>query len=231
VWTPNGRYIVFSSAGKGLWWTRSNGAGHPQPLFESLDTLVPSSFTKDGKQLAYFQTGGKTRIWTVPVEEDGRGLKAGKPEQFLTNELARLAPMFSPDGRWLAYSQESSGSFAFYVRPFPLASGQGGQWPISKGGGSVTDGVAWPTDHELYYQSGDQIMAVSYTVQGDAFVAGTPHVWISKLGGTDWDLHPDGKRVAVITPVGSTDAPGPDHTVVFLQNFLDYLKQQVPLNK
>jgi hypothetical protein len=56
-------------------------------------------------------------------------------------------------------------------------------------------------------------------------------VWISKLGGTDWDLEPNGKRVAVVTPVGSTEAPAQDHTVVFLQNFVDYLKQRVPLNK
>jgi Tol biopolymer transport system component len=76
VWTPDGRYV--SSAGKGLWWTRSNGAGQPHPLFQSPDTLLPSSFTSDGKLLAYNQMSGKPRIWTVPVEEDGRGLKAGK---------------------------------------------------------------------------------------------------------------------------------------------------------
>ena len=56
-----------------------------------------------------------------------------------------------------------------------------------------------------------------------------PRVWLSKLGGTYWDVEPGGKRAAVVRPV--TQAAGPDHTVVFLQNFLDYLKQQVPLNK
>jgi hypothetical protein len=55
-------------------------------------------------------------------------------------------------------------------------------------------------------QAGDQMMAVSYTAKGDAFVAEKPRVWIAKLGGTDWDLAPDGKRVAVVTPEGRAEA-------------------------
>jgi len=175
VWTPDGRYIVFSSGVEGLWWTRSDGAGQPQPLFPSQHILLASSFPDDGKELAYTQlNGGKTRIWTVPVEKDRGGPKAGTPEPFLQDERVRFGPVFSPNGRWLAYSQESLGSFTFFIRPFPLTAGQGGQWPISSGFGYVTDRLAWSHNgHELYYQSGDQIMEVSYTEQGDAFVAGT----------------------------------------------------------
>ena len=58
--------------------------------------------------------------------------------------------------------------------------------------------------HELLYQSGDQIMAATYTVKGATFVADPPRVWLAKLGGTAWDLAPDGKRLAVLTPVGSS---------------------------
>jgi hypothetical protein len=88
-----------------------------------------------------------------------------------------------------------------------------------------------PAASGVHYTSGDQIMAASYTVEGDTFVPGKQHVWIPKGGGTYWDVAPDGKPVAVVTPVGSAEGGAPDHTVVFLQNFLDYLKQQVPLNK
>lgn len=54
--------------------------------------------------------------------------------------------------------------------------------------------------HELVYEAGDQIMAASYTAKGDAFVAEKPRVWLARLCGAlsgDWDLAPDGKRVAV----------------------------------
>jgi hypothetical protein len=73
-------------------------------------------------------------------------------------------------------------------------------------------------------------MAASYTVKDDKFVAGKPRVWIAKLAGY-WALAQDGKRVLVATPVESTEAPKPEHEVVFLQNFFDYLRQKAPLGK
>jgi len=193
---------------------------------------TPSSFARNGK-LAYVQPAPRPQIWTVPVEEDSGGLQAGKPELFLKDQSSVANPVFSPDGHWLAYESNASGTMEVYVRPFPApASGQGGRWQVSNIRAAAPVTLAWSrSGRELYYQSGDKIMAVSYTVKGDTFVTEKPRVWISKVGGTEWDVDSDGKRVAVITPVGSTQTPGPDHTVVFLLNFLDYLKQQVPLNK
>jgi hypothetical protein len=81
------------------------------------------------------------------------------------------------------------------------------------------------------YRSGDQVMAVGYKVTDDTFVAGKPRVWIAKLGGAEWDLAPDGRRVAVLTPVRSGDAPTRDHVVVFLLNFFDELQRRVPLGR
>jgi hypothetical protein len=72
-------------------------------------------------------------------------------------------------------------------------------------------------------------MAVSYSVNGDSFVAEKPRVWIDKLGGTYWDLAPDGKRVAVLTPVAGAEAPKPDHEVTILFNFFDELRRRVPV--
>jgi hypothetical protein len=42
-------------------------------------------------------------------------------------------------------------------------------------------------------------------------------------------LSPDGKRVLVLTPVESVEAPKQEHEVVFLQNFFDELRRRVPL--
>jgi hypothetical protein len=81
------------------------------------------------------------------------------------------------------------------------------------------------------YQSGNQIMAATYRVNGDTFVPEKPRVWIAKLGGSEWDLAPDGKRVVVLTPVESAGAPTPDHEVVFLLNFFDELRRRVPTKK
>jgi hypothetical protein len=117
------------------------------------------------------------------------------------------------------------------VRPFPPpASGQGGKWQISNGGAT---GAPWwaHNGHELYYTQGDQLMAVSYTAKGDAFVAERPRVWIPKLGGTVIDVAPDDKRVAVIMPVESTEAPRQEHEIVMLVNFFDEVRRRVLAGK
>jgi hypothetical protein len=82
----------------------------------------------------------------------------------------------------------------------------------------------------LLYQEGDRIMAVSYTVNGGVFVNDKPRLRLGKLGGRIWDVAPDG-RIAVLTPVESAQSPAADHTVVFLENFFDYLRQRVPVGK
>jgi eukaryotic-like serine/threonine-protein kinase len=229
VWSPDGRYVVFSEPGYGIYWTRADGAGQPQPLTRSKNVQFPFSFTPDGRRLAYHElSGGTWQIWTLPLELQDGQWKAGRPEQFLKDQFNDAVPAFSPDGHWLAYLSDTSGKYEVYVRAFPPpASGQAGQWQISNGGASFAP-LSWSRSRpELIYLAGDQLMAVSYSVNGDSFVAEKPRVWIDKLGGTAWDLPPDGKRVAVVEPATSTEAPKPDHEVVLLLNFFDELRRRV----
>jgi len=232
-WSPDGRLVIFSSVGNGIFEARADGASQPHALMPSkLFFRSGSSFAPDGRRLAYTEyteTRG-TKIWTVPVADEGDHLKAGTPEPFLKSTFLDLNPSFSPDGRWLAYQSNESGTNEVYVRAFPPpTSGQGGRWQISNNGGTFP---RWfRTGHDLLYQSGDQILTAGYTVKGDTFVAEKPRVWIARLGGTQWDLAPDGKRVAVVTAVAPADAPKQEHEVVFLQNFFDELRRRVPLGK
>ena len=214
-----------------MYWTRSDGAGQPQPLTQSKNPQDPWSFTPDGKRLAYVESAGQWQIWTIPLEEQSGQLKAGNPEQFLKSQFNDRGPAFSPDGHWLAYHSDESGKDEVYVRAFPLpASGQGGKWQISNGGGVYP---MWSQNgRELIYEpaaGAEQLMAASYSVKGDSFVAEKPRVWIEKLPGSDLILTPDGKRVAVLAPVESTEAPKAEHEVVLLENFFDELRRRVPV--
>jgi serine/threonine-protein kinase len=229
TWSPDGQYLVFGSIGNGIFQARADGASQPHALTESKTTQIPSAFTPDGKTLAYNDLGaGNSQIWTVPLKDGGGQLKAGTPQQFLKSGFSDYAQGFSPDGRWLAYYSNESGKFEVYVRAFPPpASGQGGKWQISDGGGTS---ASWSRNgHELFYESGDQIMVASYTVKGDTFVAEKPRVFIAMRAGTTWDLAPDGKRVLLLTPVESAAAPKQEHEVVFLLNFFDELRRRLPV--
>jgi len=230
VWSPDGQYVVIGSFSNGISWTRADGASQPQALTQVKLTLMPSSFTLDGKWLAFSEGIAPRQIWTVAVENQGGQWKAGKLQRFLENSFDEANPAFSPDGRWLAYQSTESGRPEVYVRTFPPpASGQGGKWQVSNNGGVAPH---WSrSGHELVYQSGEQILTASYTAKGDSFVAEKPRVWIARLGGTDWDLAPDGKRLLVLTPVETTEAPKQEHEVVLLLNFFDELRRRVPAGK
>ncbi len=238
VWTPDGKHIASLSkgGGYGIWWDRSDGSGEPQQILVAQlaqNNAVPWSFSPDGRRLAYFRlsdpdTGND--IWTLPLDtSDPDHVKAGKPEPFLVTPANEYLPMFSPDGRWIAYRSDESGTFEIYVRPFP--AGRGGKWQISTGGGLY--GLWSNNGRELFYETAaNRIMVVDYTVNGDSFVPGKPRVWSDKqlffTGTSNLTLHPDGKRFAVF-PMPETTGPdkGTVH-VTFLQNFLDELKRRIP---
>lgn len=136
--------------------------------------------------------------------------------------------MFSPDGRWIAYRSNEASIDDIYVRPFP---GPGGKWRVSTQGGTLP---LWSAAaHELLYVDPTQnkIMMASYTVVGDAFRAEKPQVWSPtsltlRAGSSDYpyDLHPDGKRLAITPPPDS----GVQDKVVFVFNFADYLRKIAP---
>ena len=137
--------------------------------------------------------------------------------------------MFSPDGRWIAYRSNESGSEEIYVRPYPQRSGK---WLVSTGGGLYQ---IWSNNgRELFYQTLDNhIMAVDYVVNGDSFIPGKPRVWSDKKlysAGitTNWALAPDGKRFAVFLPPEVAGAETGSVHVTFLLNFFDELRRRLP---
>jgi WD40-like Beta Propeller Repeat len=97
VWSPDSRYVAFRTVGEGMSVTRSDGAGKPQPLTQSKNIQYPWSFTPDGKRLSFIESsGGEYHLWTVPLESDSAGLRAGKPEVFLQTQADERALPFLP---------------------------------------------------------------------------------------------------------------------------------------
>ncbi len=231
VWAPDGKHIAFRTTGVGIWWVRSDGSGEPQQILAAQTNTIPWSFSPDGRRLAYFDSRAETGfdILTLPLDTgDPDHPKPDKPEPFLATPSDELVPMFSPDGRWIAYRSNESGTFEVYVRPFP--AGRGGKWQISNGGGLY--GIWSNNGRELFYEAADnRIMVVDYTVNGDSFVPGKPRLWSGKqiyfTGTSNLALAPDGKRFAVFPMPEATGPEKGSVHVVFLQNFLDELKRRI----
>jgi len=239
AWAPDGRSIIFEStnpAAPGLYWIRSDGSGEAQRLTDGKLAEWPSSFSPDGKRLAFSQreraNGGSQDIFTARIEGDPDHPHLGKPELFVGTQAIEDAPRFSPDGRWLAYQSNESGIFETYVRPFPPG---GGRWQISTGGGMFP---VWSRDgHELLFETLDRrVMAVSYDAKGDSFAAGKPRIWseirLPDFGPrTTYDLAPDGKRLAAVLTSDEMAGQNLSMRLSFLVNFFDELRRRAPESK
>jgi Tol biopolymer transport system component len=237
VWTPDGRRIAFTSgrdksAGVNLYWQRADGTGEAQRLTESKNGQLPGSWHPSGKYLAFYETNPQTGndIMILPIEGDEvSGWKPGKPTVFLNTPADEREPMFSPDGRWLAYQSNESGRPEVFVRPFP---GPGSKWPISTAGGAY---ATWSrTRHELFYRTLDnRIMVAPYKVESDSFKAEKPRLWSERIIQPrprlrNFDLHPDGERFAVSVVNADAPADAPRDKVVFIFNFFDELRRIAP---
>src|SRR5579864_1564736 len=171
VWTPDDRYIVYQ-VGDGMSFARSDGGSRPELLTQSKEFQYPAAFSPDGKTLAFYQSGPQGfELWTVPVEREGEKLKAGKPELFQRTNFGNRGATFSPDGRWLAYSSNESGSSQIYVRAFP---DKGGHWQISNDGGTSPIFSRNGKDLFFFNLADDRIMVASYSATGDSFVREKP---------------------------------------------------------
>jgi serine/threonine-protein kinase len=234
IWTPDGRRMVFASSRgdkvtQNLYWQFADGTGDVQRLTESKNPQTLGSWHPSGKFLAFQELRPQSGwdLMILPMEGDeSTGWKPGKPTVFLGDPLIEQEPIFSPDGRWIAYQASESGRIEIYVRPFP---GPGGKWQISTDGGA---NPMWSrTRNELFYRQlpGNHIMVVSYSVEGNSFKADKPRLWsnrtIQTQPGQRWlDLHPDGNRFAVSAAPENLSNDSPDK-VVFIFNFFDELRR------
>jgi eukaryotic-like serine/threonine-protein kinase len=168
----------------------------------------------------------------VPIEGDAGHPRLGEAELFQGTPFTEGGPASSPDGRWLAYQSNESGTYEVDVRPFP---GPGGRWQVSTVGG---DFPLWSkAGNEFLFQNMDQrVMAVSYSVNGDSFVPGKPRVWSEvRLRNlrtiSTYDLAPGGKRIAALLADDATSDQKPSTQLTFMLNFFDEVRRRVPKGK
>jgi eukaryotic-like serine/threonine-protein kinase len=157
VFSPDGSRIVFRSLRDGpgnLYQKLASGAKDEEPLLKSDADKIPYSWSRDGNFLLYVVRTPKTKddIWILPMDGSKK-----PPMLFQATEFNETAPLFSPDGHWIAYDSDTSGRNEVYVREFSLGSDGKPEATaphlISDGGGRLGH---WRDDgKELSYLSPD----------------------------------------------------------------------------
>jgi serine/threonine-protein kinase len=155
VWTPDSRSVRFISNRGGrnsVWTKRADGSdqavefeGLPDPVWEIVHSpegelaLIRVGSGGDGRDLLLVQEGDSTTV------------------SLLSGEYDEFGATLSPDGEWLAYVSDESGSAEVYVRPFPDAGSSRRQ--LSKSGGREP---LWShSGREIFYVNGEGAMVAS----------------------------------------------------------------------
>jgi Tol biopolymer transport system component len=199
VWSPDGRYVVYTSSG-GLYRIATDGGTRPELLLRAKTPVFAKSWSPDGRYLIYAQVypGRGSDLFALPIGQPG-----ANPIALWQTPVASSQGEFSPNGRWVAVTSNESGQSEIYVIPFPPAANE--KWIVSTGGGVMP---RWRRDgKELFYISPDwKMMAVDVSTK-PSFQSGTPHALFDtnmfdtgiRNGPMSWDVAPDGKRFLIIT--------------------------------
>jgi serine/threonine-protein kinase len=226
VWSPDGGSFAFSSRRSGqanVWLKSAEGTRDAEPLFESSNFQLPSSWHPNGRQLLIHENNSQSGMDLLILDVETKEI-----EPYLDTEFGEESGDFSPDGRWVAYESDESGEAEVYVRPFPL---EAGKWRISSAGGY--DPVWAPDGRTIYYRGSDnKVYGVSVAVDGSDLSVGSARALFDDryedYRGRSYDIGPDGSFLFMQgegAAVEKRDFP----TVVF--NWFEELERLVPLER
>jgi Tol biopolymer transport system component len=230
VWTPDGHRVIFwsqSTSAGNVFWQAADGAGAAERLTESPNAQTPTGISPDGRTLIFTETFAKTGADVMQLAlDDTRRVSA-----LVQTEFTERNGIISPDGHWLAYeSNENSGRFEIFVRPFPDVNRN--RYQVSADGGTRP---AWArSGRELIYVSPSGAVMAAGVARGPTWASTTPTL-VVKEGymvapgnpGRTYDISPDGQRFLMIK-----DRPGstaPSAGLILVQHWVEELKRLVPM--
>jgi serine/threonine-protein kinase len=198
IWYPDGTAITYGLFGPdrsrtNLAQTLADGTGAPDTLLPAHMTQAPHSWSPDGTRLAYYEIDPTTTRDIILLSEDGTSTP------YLNTPANERSPVFSPDGRWIAYTSDESGRDEVYLAPSeePRPRRQ-----VSTGGGWAP---VWSRDgRELFYRNRAAVMAVQIRTMPTVEI-GTPELLFegpfepdpAPSGSVNYDVAPDGRFLMV----------------------------------
>ncbi len=204
--TPDGRALIFSTErGGGYILVKKDigGSGEGQTIYESETEMYPNSVSSDGENLFFYRAGKNTNydIWVLPLSGEADAYP------FIETVFIEFGAMISPDGRWLAYASDESGSPEIYVTAFP---DRGRKWQVSTNGGQT---ARWnPNGREILYHASDgALVSVPVEAREGGLLIGeaTPlfNTMVQPFGSLLWAVTDDGERVLAMETMSEEEAP------------------------
>jgi serine/threonine protein kinase/Tol biopolymer transport system component len=118
TWTADGRALVYSWLGRLAEIDRVSGSVTHPPLAAALGPDI-SDVTISGNRMAYVHWALEHSIWQLTLRraDDGRTPKiSGAPAvQLVASTRPDDTPQFSPDGQWIAFDSQRSGSPEIWI--------------------------------------------------------------------------------------------------------------------
>ena len=222
-WRPDGKDLFLVNARSEFYLQAAQGGTAPRPVGKMTDLATCGTMSPDGRSMVVSALIDNTwDLWTVS-RDSGVASKA-----YVTSQAIDWSGRFAPDGKWVAFTSDETGTQEVYVRSFPDPSAK---VQISAGGGMAP---IWSRDGKsITYEFGDAIIRArtsgppSYQVLSrDTILTGSGAV-ISSAGTASIDISPDGNRILGVRPLrrGSQLIAVPNWIVEFRERIAAASKQ------
>jgi serine/threonine-protein kinase len=238
VWSRDGQHVAFQSdrdGNSGIFLQKYDGTGSVERLTtaDGKRAHVPEDWSPKEDLLAFSvldDDGRRAELW-LWRQSDHRVERFGNMQS-----ASVFNSMFSPDGRWLAYSQRlpqvAVNNVLTYVHS---VAPSGARFQVGQTNGQVHHPIWTPDGRQLvYFPGGGNAVAVDVrTTPSVGFGRPTPAsggglpINVSPGSLLNHDVHPDGRFVTVADVEGSGGAVN-RNAVVIVQNWFEELKQRVP---
>ena len=222
TWTPDGQHLTYATFRKGVFGVyrvKAGGGSPPDSLITSSSLGYTGDWLPDGKRLitTLNEVQPRSAADIGIIENAGRG----PVRPLIVNQFQTQYPAVSPDGRWLAYTSDHSGTNELYVRPL---SGDGDEVQVSQNG--ATEPV-WSRDgRELFYRGiserGVDLVAATVRTSPTFDVISRRNLFpVWDMGAAfphaNYDISPDGKTFALVRR-------SPASRIVVIQNLPELVK-------